>query len=330
MGWIAFILVCLLYGILSSNSSNRKKENELSVLDEQRKARTKRLIEQEKLINELTREVKPLVVVPSKVTPSTQLEIKKDEAPQRVPPDISIQISKVSVSPQIKSTNSTESESESESQWIRNFIQERGITYLIHFTRLENVPAILKYGLLGKTELDLFNIKSSTNDLYRYDNVSNSICCSIMFPNYLMFYKLRMENPESEWVVLRLKPEILWRKQCAFCFDNAASRHISHTPLIQRSGLQALESMFVDHAGMPSRENLGLPENYPTSPQAEILILESIEADLISDICFVSKVAMENSAKSLKLPNSYDSSINFTYNRSQYFDARFDSRHWRK
>ncbi|MDD3041066.1 DarT ssDNA thymidine ADP-ribosyltransferase family protein [Bacteroides sp.] len=168
---------------------------------------------------------------------------------------------------------------------MRNAIRERGISWLLHFTRADNLESIMRYGLLTREQLSTLNIEASVNDNYRYDGCENAICLSIEFPNYKMFYRLRQENPSVEWAVLFIDPIILVDHDCAYCHDNAGSERVYSIPLSERRGFQAFERMFAE-IPFPTREELDLEEYMPTNPQAEVLVFESISITYIKRISF--------------------------------------------
>lgn len=157
---------------------------------------------------------------------------------------------------------------------IKEFVEECGINYLVHFTRKENLPSIMDHGLLGREDLERRGISYQHNDDQRLDYAPNAICLSITHPNDRLFCKFRDGHNRAAWEVLLLKPEILWMKDCAFCTDNAANRSVSDLRLEERRKLSSLQDMF---AGCRD----GLPRNFPTNAQAEVLVLQSIEPEFI-------------------------------------------------
>ncbi|MCS7032304.1 MAG: DUF4433 domain-containing protein, partial [Gloeomargarita sp. SKYG116] len=90
------------------------------------------------------------------------------------------------------------------------------------------------------------------------------------------------------WVVLVLDASVLWELDCAFCRENAASRSVTQIPLNERKRFSALEAMFGD---LPNcrRQELNIPDNYPTHPQAEVLVFEPIPVSYIREIHFRDK-----------------------------------------
>ncbi|MCP4745616.1 MAG: DUF4433 domain-containing protein [Desulfobacteraceae bacterium] len=166
---------------------------------------------------------------------------------------------------------------------IQKEVNKRDIKYLLHFTHLSNLKGIFSYGLINRQELEDKNMEVGCNDPYRYDNQKNAICCSIMFPNYKMFYKLRTNDYNVKWVVILLKPSILWEKDCAFCVSNAASDDVTCIPIENRKRLCAFNKLFENIDGKPDRANLNLKKSFPTNPQAEVLVFGKIETDYIME-----------------------------------------------
>lgn len=169
---------------------------------------------------------------------------------------------------------------------LQRAIRSRGIKYLVHFTRLENLERILAEGLKSKDILDEENQTYLWNDELRLDGHTNAICCSISHPNYKMFYSLRREYPRTDWVVLAIRPSVLWEKEVAFCFTNAANSLITHLPFPNLQGLTAFNKLFEDVEGKPTRQELDLLDHHTTDPQAEILVFDTIEPDYILGVAF--------------------------------------------
>jgi hypothetical protein len=125
---------------------------------------------------------------------------------------------------------------------IEQRVRSRNIRHLTHFTRAENLPGILRYGILPRSEFEHLGSCPIVNDGSRLDYCLNATSVSIGFPNYKMFYRLRKENPETTWVVLVLDPSVLWRIDCAYCVENAAKSSVSSIPLAARKGPEAFKS----------------------------------------------------------------------------------------
>jgi hypothetical protein len=106
-----------------------------------------------------------------------------------------------------------------------------------------------------------------------------------------MFYKLNNTN-QKEWVVLTIEPCILWEFDCAFFETNAASNSAKKIALSRRKEYSSLVQMFADYPPN-KRQDLGIPNNYTTNPQAEVLVLEPIDSKYITEIHFYDRTVME-------------------------------------
>ena len=206
---------------------------------------------------------------------------------------------------------------------MREILEEKNIRWLYHFTRVENLPNILRYGILPRTELNNGIINSHTNDEFRYDKCEDAICMSVSFPNYRMFYYLRDNNKGTKWVVLEIDASVLNDFSCAFCCTNAGNRKSYSIPLTERMGNEAFKEIFDEQPGCHTREELSISSNYPTDPQAEILVFGNIPVSYINAVFF----------------NDYDvlreysylrpSTISFEKN-DMFFYPRHDHIYWRK
>lgn len=156
---------------------------------------------------------------------------------------------------------------------IREFVEARGIKGLLHFTRAENLESILTRGLVPRDALVLEGF-DNFNDSHRIDG-TNAVCLSIGFPNYKMFYGLKLADPAAKWAIVGVSARVLWELDCAFCAANAASAAVTAIPIAQRKGLNALKNMYADWVSV-KRSDLKIPDHYPTNPQAEVLALQGV------------------------------------------------------
>lgn len=187
---------------------------------------------------------------------------------------------------------------------------------MLHFTRTTNLLGILQCGLLGRSTLEKNGLPSAYNDSDRLDGHEDAVCLSVEFPNYRMFYKYSKNNPQ-DYAVLVLNPSILWELNCAFCRDNAGSNDMRSIPPEIRSNSNSLKSLYWDHETF--RDELGIPDSYPTNPQAEILVFDHIASRYIDEVHFytlTTKQKLEEdfyTQKVDKIPNFYHSGKYFTY-----------------
>lgn len=204
---------------------------------------------------------------------------------------------------------------------MKDTIKSKDIKYVWHFTRLDNLDSILTNGLVSRASISNNGIKSIFNDDCRLDEQEDSICCSIAHPNYKMFYRLRCENPKTEWVVLLLKTKILWKKDCAFCVTNAAANIVTRIPINERKSIDAFNNLFAEAEGKPERKELGISNACPTNPQAEVLVFDDIETK------YINGVITQNKAKETELIAKYPD-FDFLYHRAP-FNPRKDYEHWK-
>lgn len=195
----------------------------------------------------------------------------------------------------------------------KEFLIERKIKRLVHFTSINNLDSILEHGLLSVNLLKSNNMNYICSDEYRMDCKLDYICNSISFPNYKMFYSKRM-NTNYEWIILTINSNILLHKLSAeFYKSNAASNDYSLNR--DYTGNGSLMSMFYNE----DRET-NLPSNYTTNPQAEALIKDNITKSYITSV----ETIRENpKVRSLALNSNID-----YINNSQYFKPRIDYRRW--
>lgn len=170
---------------------------------------------------------------------------------------------------------------------IKSFVESRGIKALVHFTRVSNVPSILSSGLLPIDECWDNQIYPRLADGVRYDGHRDSICVSISFPNYKMFYRKQCDDPLAGWAILTISPDVLWENDCSFVPGNAASNE--HKSRNRRDGVGDLVAMFseisINAAGVSvRRDQLNIPLRYSTDPQAEVLIFGGIDRKKIIGI----------------------------------------------
>lgn len=199
--------------------------------------------------------------------------------------------------------------------------QSRDIEYLLHFTRLDNLQSIMEHGLIPRSQLEAEDIEATFNDDDRIDDCPNATCLSITFPNYKMFWACRQSFKDVKWIVLAIKPIVLWEKDCAFCHENAASNAVTCIPLSARKGIDAFNRLYEEIDGKPSRKVLGISDRAPTNPQAEVLVFDIIEPELIIGVLVENQV-VANEAK--KRYSKIDTQI-----VKGFFSPRKDYEHWK-
>ena len=206
-------------------------------------------------------------------------------------------------------------------------VRNRRIPCLCHFTRASNIRSIFRRGILPREIAEERINNLLVNDEDRYDGHKNANCLSIGYPNYKMFYKLQHDNPHEDWIVIKVKPEILWLGDCAFCKENAASHIVTCIPITRRKGRTAFLGLFENYPGKRSREDLHLPDYYPTNPQAEVLYFGVIRPSEIMSIHFKNRESCRAGRESLHRIRNRRSWIRLKYGESQ-FKPRIDWEEW--
>jgi len=169
---------------------------------------------------------------------------------------------------------------------VQKVVQRRQIEHLIHFTRVSNLTSILTNGIIPRSTLQNNRIQFLHNDDHRFDDREDRTCLSISFPNYKMFYPMRLNYPADDWAVIRLSPNIIWELDCLFTETNAATRYIKDTPDHELRGAVALEKLF---AGEETRKQLQLNSYDTTDVQAEVMVSGIIPPNYIIDLNFTSQ-----------------------------------------
>lgn len=169
---------------------------------------------------------------------------------------------------------------------IRRIATARGIQKLYHFTPLENVASILQNGLASQNLLQAHGIAFTAPDQLRLDNCLDAISLSIHSFNKALLVKKGAELG-GDWPILEIDASVLWTHRCRFCWTNAASSEIAnHRGFL--GGEWGLRRMFEDAPVSLSdprsrREVYGRSDNQPTDNQAEVLVFDPIDSDLVID-----------------------------------------------
>jgi uncharacterized protein (DUF1330 family) len=217
----------------------------------------------------------------------------------------------------------------------KEIINKRGIRYLVHFTRVENLGSILKNGIIPVNRQSELKIISLNNDPTRSDSKLECTSFSVEFPNYALFYKFReYKYSGTRWVVLGVNIDILFSRinTAYFNITNAASSISRANHNNEKRTADAFNNMFCDEFNIKDKRNvkrrdLNIGENLTTDPQAEILISEIIDKKYIDWISFQDKQDMERyiQKNGSFLIDKYNRNI-----RQELFKPRIDNMFWKK
>lgn len=186
---------------------------------------------------------------------------------------------------------------------IQDVINRRNIKFLVHFTRLENLDNILTNGIIPRNDVkdEFVNPLASLlgnqnpkekyiyNDNVRLDGKCDYSCLSIGFPNDLMFYRIRADNPNLKWAVIGISTEVLLNHECLFYPCNAASNEVRHQDIVNYQGVEAFDAMFQNDL------------SYPDNVQAEVMVKGVIEPKYIKGCIFSEQKYVDEYSK--RFPN---------------------------
>ena len=249
VGW----LVILGTGVAALVNSSQKK-NELII----------KIVEYaEKINNEAINKLRPILnklIVPE----SKLLEIKSSKVEKNFVEEIKLS---------------------KEQKEIKNFLEKRGIEYLVHFTKLKNLDSIRKYGIVSPSEAKRLGIKIETNNdeeknAHRPDRFMKSdshdyISLTITNMNEKVFWAFytRPENKREKWAIIYLDASLLWKeidRDRIYCDTNATATNVTCGKQIKD-----LEHLFIRDEN--DFESIFTNDNQPTNIQAEILFEKSID-----------------------------------------------------
>ena len=162
-------------------------------------------------------------------------------------------------------------------------IKRRGITRLCHFTTIDNLSSILRYGLLSRDHLLQNGLPFHFNDPSRFDGKTSHICLSVEHPNgYLLADYKSLSTLVDRFMILVIEPLVMTSAGTLFTPGNAATSGIQMDSGL--SGLQRLFSKkFLGRNGKPVVRKSQQP-SCPTDIQAEVLIPHHIPRESILGI----------------------------------------------
>jgi hypothetical protein len=154
-------------------------------------------------------------------------------------------------------------------------IKDRKITRLCHLTKSSKALHILRSasGILATDFIqeDVYD----ANDESRLDGKTDFVNCSIQYPNYWYWRKVKNKDPLfKEWIIIFIKPSILLKETTEFCFTNAAyhkGRHI-------KRGYESFKELFSDTVcgKRVFKRTPNMLSCCPTDDQAEVLVYNNV------------------------------------------------------
>lgn len=161
----------------------------------------------------------------------------------------------------------------SAAEGIRRIVAERDIRFLLHFTFLRNIPAMVAQGIWPVADLENAPFDALVPPGAQLSNKPTAVSLSIEAMSASLFEKKGGGVPDAARVALFLDPAILWCEPCRFCATNAATRQMrDHTGYL--GGPWGLRRFFDD----PPE---GLAPWLPSDPDAEVQVQGRIAPDYI-------------------------------------------------
>lgn len=209
---------------------------------------------------------------------------------------------------------------------ISDFIRERGISRLVHFSPQRNLIGMFHLGGLwarsrlieyaaANEDLDMMAYVT-WNDSVRLDNRQDCINLSIERINPFLFevFKRKFEerfHDDEPWCIIEIDPSVMDTEGAVFTTANAASRYVRRNGTATGlAGLVALysEKIFVQkmyHTQVDQRY-VGMPRAWTTSPQAEVMIPGVIPLDKITGVAFnsVEDMVQVKTMLEIQFPNA--------------------------
>lgn len=167
---------------------------------------------------------------------------------------------------------------------LKNFLEERGIKFLYHFTDESNIESIKRWGLLPVSELQKKNLPYKKNDDQRFDNRLDCISLSVSQHNedLLKAFRFRGIHP----VRLKINAAILYEQienKRFYCDRNAAASscqcgcRLSDFKNLFRENIAYTNANGVFKGSNRSNKKI----NEPTDIQAEILWANHVDRHYI-------------------------------------------------
>ena len=220
-----------------------------------------------------------------------------------------------------------------QSRELRSFLKKRKISYLTHFTRIENVRSVLRYGILPRAVVRGNKAMTSAKVYDRGLPIpwTRLVPFNLSLPDYKLFSELEGTDL-SHCAVLLIDAKVLCDFPFYFFTDRAAE-FINAAPmpnmfLTEGTRVKDFKALFED-AGEVKRDTLDLESFYPTNPRSELLSFFPVPPSYIRQVCFMNEYKfnqwfLHNTEFTLSVKAK-----DFWACGIQYFSPRYDSAAWK-
>lgn len=210
----------------------------------------------------------------------------------------------------------------------RYLTEERGVKYLIHFTPINNLNSIFENGIAPRV---CFGDSGEiiVTDITRWDNHPECSCFSLSFPNYQMLNtKRRTTGRRFAVLVIDISAMLAPGVDKLYYLPVNASYNGVRWNITDYTQLRDAKNMFADELEYKGvtylREKLDIPKEYPTSPQAELMIDGIVPPKYVREIHFCDQRTKIDAAGMVKwIPDETEVKVD-----RQYFLNRKDSGFW--
>lgn len=202
---------------------------------------------------------------------------------------------------------------------IKKNIEDKKISKLVHYTRIENLYSILKFGLVPvdyQLRMGIQSVKTSIKPK-EWEKLYTS--CTIEHPYSYELYKKNQKNRKIKWALIFIDAKVLYSGENNVYFFNRPARFLLRKKKPKDfNNAEAFKSMFdkqINPGGRrPFRRKKKLESFYPTDAGAEILIEGIIDKKFIECVCFETKKDMD------AYVNMYNENLLEDYNYLIYKD----------
>lgn len=167
---------------------------------------------------------------------------------------------------------------------LERFLNARGIKNLFHFTSIDNLPSLMKFGFLGREEMRRKGINFVSSDDVRNEPIINGICFSMSKPNqYMMLNKigagknivlLSLKNPFKilSKRVFIASPGNFGKSDIKVRFQNWPEEFV---------GGEGLSRLFLNEE---VRKKYKLELNEPTDARSELILMDPVPWEYVETI----------------------------------------------
>jgi hypothetical protein len=170
---------------------------------------------------------------------------------------------------------------------VRHFLERKGIRYVYHFTDVENLPSIRRYGLLPHNDLEdsgILPVKPGGDERSRASDSENGLAGFVHLcfkSEHPMEYIARQDGRLGQTRFLRVAAEVLLRRGVLGCATLANRLDAKILPLGDALEQMDIEILFSD---MMDFGNPALVRRFNEARKAEILVPGEIPVDQIANL----------------------------------------------